>query len=156
MILDDVEHVEQLFNDEKVKLVFGIDSFSREQSKRWLNRNLEHQAQYGYGLFSIILKSTGEWIGDCGLEHGKLDGEDVVEIGYDLLSRHWGHGYATEAAMSVRDAAIDEFGIDKTALCCYIRQGNEASMKVAKKIGMTMKKKFQKADIEYCLYGYTE
>ena len=156
MILDDVEYIEQLFNDEKVKRAFGIDGFSREQSEHWLKRNLDHQTQYGYGLFSIILRSTGDWIGDCGLEHGIHDGEDVIEIGYDLLSHYWGHGYATEAAMAVRDAAVHELGIKKSTLCCFIRQGNEASIKVAKKIGMTMKSSFQKAGIEYWLYGYPE
>jgi hypothetical protein len=38
---------------------FGGELFTREQMQGWLNHNLEHQAHYGYGLFSVIRKSDG-------------------------------------------------------------------------------------------------
>ena len=66
---NDINKMLKIFNDENVMKSFNIKSFSREQMKHWIDRNLNHQKKYGYGLFSVILKSNNELIGDCGLEH---------------------------------------------------------------------------------------
>ena len=96
----DFDAIYAIFCDPKVLTAFSQDSFSREQMQGWIDRNLDHQRRYGYGLFAVILKTTGELIGNCGLEHSDYRDTPCVELGYDFLSRHWNQGYATEAALT--------------------------------------------------------
>ncbi len=156
MVEDDLADLHRIFTDANVMKAFGLESFSLEQMKEWLNRNLAHQRQYGYGLFSVVLKATGELIGDCGLEHGQFHGLPCVEIGYDFLSTHWNRGYATEAARRVRDYATEELLLGRDQLCSYIRQSNLASQRVSEKIGMHRISEFQRYGAAYYLYGYDD
>ncbi|GAA4094812.1 GNAT family N-acetyltransferase [Nonomuraea soli] len=58
----------------------------------------------GLGLMPIELRATGEFIGYCGLIVGQAS-FDEPEIAYELARRAHGHGYATEAARAVVEAA---------------------------------------------------
>jgi len=153
---NDVDDMLRIFTDENVLKSFGLQSFSREQMKMWVDRNLSHQNKYGYGLFSVILKSNQELIGDCGLEHTKFEGRPCVEIGYDFLSKYWNQGYATEAAKAVRDYAIRELNIDPKSVCSFIRTNNKASQRVSEKIGMQRIKEFKADDIDRYLYAFSK
>ena len=52
-----------------------------KQMEQWVQRNLAHQAEYGYGLYSVIHNSSGLLIGYCGLEHITLDRGLAAELG---------------------------------------------------------------------------
>jgi [ribosomal protein S5]-alanine N-acetyltransferase len=136
MVREDLDGLFGVFSDTKVLASFDLETFSREQMERWLNRNLEHQARYGYGLFSIFLRAEGTLIGDCGLEHMELGGRPEVELGYDLRSEYWNQGLATEAALAVRDYAFT--ALDLPRLVSLIREANDASARVAEKVGMRL------------------
>lgn len=152
---NDFDDMFKVFSDKKVLASFGLESFNREQMKGWVDRNLNHQKEYGYGLFSVILKSNEELIGDCGLEHTEFEGEPRVEIGYDFLSKYWNQGYATEAAKAVRDHAIYELNIASNSLCSFIRKNNTASQRVSEKIGMQKIKEYSSYGIDYVLYAFS-
>ena len=49
-------------------------SFDRAAVVDWILRNRTRYANDGYGLWAMILKSTGELIGDCGLVRQSVDG----------------------------------------------------------------------------------
>ncbi len=68
---------------------FGATPFDRRQMEQWVQRNLDHQARYGYGLFSVILKANGLLIGDCGLERMEVGNTSETELGYDVRSDYW-------------------------------------------------------------------
>jgi hypothetical protein len=86
-------------------------------------------------------------IGYCGLFYfPDIDGQPEIEIGYRLARSAWGHGYATEAALSVRDFAVTTLGIKR--LIAMIDPSNLASIRVAEKLGMRYEK-------EVMLEGYT-
>ena len=42
----------------------------------------------------MILKATGEMIGQAGLTMQPYKGKEILEIGYLLKEAHWHHGYA--------------------------------------------------------------
>ena len=44
-----------IFTDPNVMAAFDHPPFTPEQMQRWLQRNLDHQHEFGYGLFSILL-----------------------------------------------------------------------------------------------------
>lgn len=143
----DLEDLLKIFEDPLVMDAFNESPFNRQQMQSWLDRNLAHQERYGYGLFSVILKSERVLIGDCGLEHMEINGEEITELGYDMRSDYWNQGYATEAALAVRDFAFDELGLPR--LVSLIRVGNEASKRVSEKIGMRCVEEIERYGIRY-------
>jgi [ribosomal protein S5]-alanine N-acetyltransferase len=147
----DIDALHLIFVDPKVMVSFGVELFTREQMQRWLQRNLDHQNEFGYGLFSVILKETGGLIGDCGLE--QIEIERSTELGYDFRSDVWNQGYATEAAFAVRDYAFNVLHLPQ--LISFIRVGNLASKRVAEKLGMTLAGEFTRYGIQYWKFSLT-
>jgi RimJ/RimL family protein N-acetyltransferase len=153
MAEDDVDHLLRTFGDPKVMAAFESEPFDRPQMERWVRRNLEHQDRYGYGLFTLVLKSSELVIGDCGLEYMDVGDELESELGYDLCSDYWGQGLATEAATAVRDFAFDVQEIPR--LIAMIRRGNAASRRVAEKVGMHLETELERYGRPYWLYSMT-
>ena len=151
MVWEDVDPFLEIFSDPKVMESFGGRLFDRSQMEAWVGRNLKHQAKHGYGLFSAILKSEDRLIGDCGLENMDVAGSPEVELGYDFHSDYWGRGYATEAAIAVRDFAWHNLGL--TRLISLIRPSNVASCRVAEKVGMTRERELTRGGHPYWVYA---
>jgi len=149
MLATDIDALLLIFTDPKVMAAFNHPPFTRAQMERWLKRNLDHQDEFDYGLFSIILKETGELIGDCGLE--QMEEEGAAELGYDFRGDCWNQGYATEAALAVRDYAFDVLRLPQ--LISLIRVGNLASKRVAEKVGMQLIEEFIRYDVRYWKYA---
>jgi RimJ/RimL family protein N-acetyltransferase len=145
----DLDALLLIFTDVKVMEAFDHPPFTREQMRRWLQRNLDHQNQYRYGLFSVVLKETGELIGDCGLE--QMEDQGAAELGYDFRSDFWNQGYATEAATAVRDYAF--YILQLPQLISLIRVGNLASKRVAEKVGMTLAEEITRYETRYWKYS---
>ncbi|MHC4862047.1 MAG: GNAT family N-acetyltransferase [Planctomycetota bacterium] len=78
MTRDDVDDMLVIFADPRVMASFGVPPFDRTRMERWVDRNLAHQEQYGYGSFAVVHKADQVLIGDCGLEHMEVDGRDEV------------------------------------------------------------------------------
>jgi [ribosomal protein S5]-alanine N-acetyltransferase len=150
MVETDIESLHLIFTDPNVMAAFGGELFSRAQMEDWLLRNLGHQSQFGYGLFSVILKTDGILIGDCGLEQMEVDGQSIAELGYDFRSAYWNQGFATEAAAAVRDYAFGVLQLPQ--LISLIRVGNLASQRVAEKIGMKCISEFERYGNQYWKY----
>jgi RimJ/RimL family protein N-acetyltransferase len=85
----------------------------------------------GLGLLVIELRSTGEFLGYCGLTVGQAT-FDEPEIAYELAQRAHGHGYATEAAAAVVEAAA---ATGRTRLWATVREWNTPSFRVLQKLG---------------------
>lgn len=144
---DDFDALLRIFTDPKVMASFGGELFTPAQMHAWLDRNLDHQNQFGYGLFSVIRKTDGRLIGDCGLEQMTVDGEAAAELGYDFCSDAWNQGFATEAACAVRDYAFAELRLPQ--LISLIRVGNLASRRVAEKVGMQLMAEPERYGVRY-------
>ena len=91
------------------------------------------------GFWAVLLQ-TGEPVGTVLLklaplssEHKPLPPSNEHEVGWHLHPRHWGHGYATEAAMGALQRAHDA-GIDE--VIALIRPDNKRSQQVAERLGM--------------------
>ena len=147
----DLEALLCIFTDPKVMAAFESAPFDRHQMAAWLQRNLDHQATWGYGLYAVTLKTDGYLIGDCGLEVMDVEGTQVVELGYDFRSQYWNQGFATEAALAVRDYAFHTLGLPQ--LISLIQVGNVASQRVVEKIGMERISEFTRYGHRYWKYG---
>lgn len=143
----DFDALLQIFTDPRVMASFGGELFTPAQMQGWLARNLAHQTEFGYGLFSVIRKADGLLIGDCGLEQMEVEGQPLAELGYDFRSDAWGQGFATEAACAVRDYAFAVLRLPQ--LVSLIRAGNLASRRVAEKVGMSLRAEIERYGLRY-------
>ena len=109
-------------------------SFDEQRVRGWIERNIARYREYGFGLWAVCLKDTGEMIGDCGLTLQPIHGEMLPEIGYHIRRDCQRKGYAREAAAAVRDWAFHHTAYP--ALYSYCKYTNEPSYKTAEAIGM--------------------
>jgi [ribosomal protein S5]-alanine N-acetyltransferase len=99
-------------------------------------RSLEDARAYirerlGQSLWLVMRDGAGEAIGMCGLvERETLDSPD---LGYALLERHAGLGYATEAAAAVLRHVREVIRLPK--LAAITDPDNRASQRVLEKLG---------------------
>ncbi len=91
----------------------------------------------GFGLWAVVEKETGNLIGYCGLHKVTINeqGDKKTELAYRIYKKLWGKGFATEAAMAVRNYAFKNLNLDEIVSC--IAHDNERSKGVAKKVGLT-------------------
>ncbi len=115
---------------------FYPHAFSREESRAWIERSLERQERYGYSLWAIDDRETGEFLGNCGPIPQVIDGVDEIEIGWSVTPRRARQGIATEAAAAWRDRCLGPLGMDH--VISLIRPENVPSRGVAEHIGMSV------------------
>lgn len=126
---DDLDVWVDLHADERVNRFVG--AYSREQAAARLNAIARQWSERGHGLCAVELKSTGEFIGRCGLNYWAQFGE--VEAGWVLKAEAWGHGYATEAARACVEWGFAK--LDMPYVTAMIRPGNDPSVRVAERLG---------------------
>lgn len=90
-------------------------------------------ALYGFGMFSVIEKATGRWLGRLG--PWRPEGWPGNEIGWGLVHDAAGQGFAYEGAVAAIDWAFDELDWDGMIHC--IDDGNERSIALATRLGST-------------------
>lgn len=132
---DDLDDMHRLLGDPQVMRYYPRAK-SRDEVQRWIDWSRANYAKFGFGLWVIEDRTTGAFIGDCGLTWQNVDGEDVLEVGYHVLPKHSGQGLASEAA-----AACLRFGFENTdapMITAIINPDNTASRRVAERIGMTV------------------
>ncbi|MBQ6653973.1 MAG: GNAT family N-acetyltransferase [Erysipelotrichaceae bacterium] len=131
--MNDFDELHEIMSDAET-MQFYPAPFDEAKTRRWIKWNLENYAKYGFGLWAVILKETGELIGDCGVTIQNIDGELLPEIGYHIHKKYWRRGFAREAGQAVRDWAFANTGYP--SLYSYCKYSNEASCKTAEAIGM--------------------
>lgn len=82
---------------------------------------------YEYGMWLVFSRETGKLIGRAGLEHD--------EMGYMIAPELWNQGYATEVCRFIIDYARENTDFEE--LYCRIDERNEASVRLAQKLGFT-------------------
>ena len=107
--------------------------FDEDRVKGWIAKNRERYRVFGFGLWAVCLKESGEMIGDCGITMQLINGQIRPEIGYHIRSDQQGKGYAKEAAMGVRDWTFRStpFGV----VYSYMKAANLPSRRTAAAYG---------------------
>lgn len=109
---------------------------TQEQALAVLRERVFPQHALGLGRWACIEKSTGAFIGWCGIKHIPEDGE--YDVGYRFFEQYWGNGYATEAG-----AAVCEFAREKLAGKRVVGKAmldNHASRRVLEKLGLVFER----------------
>ena len=126
----------EINSDDRVMEFFPMRR-DRAESDALFDRIREQIAETGYGFFAVALKETGDVIGFTGLNdpyNVDIKPDGTPEIGWRMATRHWGKGYASEAARAMVDIAFDERGHDQVVAFAVAK--NHRSTAVMKRIGM--------------------
>lgn len=118
--------------------------FNADKVRNWIQWNMENYTSYGFGLWMVILKETGEPIGDCGITMQCIHGEMLPEIGYHIHKDHQRRGYASEAAAACMKLAFEEWNMP--SVYSYMKYTNVASYGVALKNGMHFVEEYDDPD----------
>lgn len=126
---DDDYFLHLLNKDEDVMKYVGPVK-SREESADYfrLARSITTE-HFGYRI--AIEKSTAEFVGWFVLKH--LDQTNQIELGYRLMKKYWGKGFATEGAEKMIQFAFEKLNLEK--LVAVTMPENDASQKVLNKLG---------------------
>jgi [ribosomal protein S5]-alanine N-acetyltransferase len=109
-----------------------------EEVREFVQMFLDHQKQIPRikFQFAVTLKSNGQLIGNCGVRRNSSE-ELEGDIGYELDPKHWGKGYATEAARAVMHFGFSQMHLQRISAWCVA--DNVGSAHVLEKLGMQLK-----------------
>lgn len=114
---------------ETARFVGGVQQ--REAAWRGMAAMAGSWVLKGFGMFSVVEKASGRWIGRVG--PWQPEGWPGTEVGWGILRDFWGRGYATESAAAAIDWAFDVLDWREVIHC--IDPANAPSRAVAERLG---------------------
>lgn len=141
MSMSDFDDLCKILQDSEVMYAYE-HAFEKDEVTRWLVKQLNNYETFGFGLWAVVLKESGEMIGQCGLTMQAVGETEVLEIGYLFRKEFWHHGYALEAAKATKNYAFQT--LDKSEVYSIIRDNNLPSQNVAIRNGMKICGQFTK------------
>jgi RimJ/RimL family protein N-acetyltransferase len=116
----------------------------------YLERNLAHWAEHGFGLWMLRDRGSGGMIGRAVLRHLEVEGVDEVETGYGFLPEHWGRGLATEVAHACIQLGRTRLGLK--SVVAITLPANRASQRVLLKAGMVYQREINHEGMRHMLF----
>ena len=102
-------------------------------AERWMSEKvLPSYTRYGFGFYLVELKESSVPLGICGLV--KREVLDDPDVGYAILTRHSGNGYAYEAAAAVMTYGRKTLGLRR--IIGVTSAKNAASIRILEKLGL--------------------
>lgn len=124
--------------------------FSSAEVQDWIRRNRARYDDVGFGIWAMLLRRSGELIGDCGCFVRELEGNVDCELGWHVRRDCWGIGYASEAAGQCIEYAFSVLGFPR--ITALVRPENVASCRVAEKNGMLVDRVIFWRDYDHRVY----
>jgi [ribosomal protein S5]-alanine N-acetyltransferase len=146
--LDDFDAAFEMFADDYAR-VFYPQMADRDNVRGWIEWNLRHYEEHGFGLWALELVTSGDFVGDCGLTFQDVEGKQELEIGYHIVSNQRRKGLASEAARASLDHGF--LTTDRDIICSIVDGSNPASRTVAERIH-THRRGFVKNGQDMVLY----
>ena len=144
----DTEAVHAYRRDPEVMRFAGGPDRTLEDTRRTIEAYCRHQRMYGFSKWAVLMKGTGELVGDSGL----LAMNDVpeFELGYRLAKRFWSLGLATECGQAWLRAAFHRLDLERVLAYCDER--HEASIRVMRKLGMEFDRMARIGGVDCCVH----
>jgi ribosomal-protein-alanine N-acetyltransferase len=150
IVPEDAAAMFEMDSDPEVHLYLGkspVDSV--EEALANINFIRQQYIEYGIGRWAIIDKETKQFVGWGGLKFrtDEVNGyTNFFDVGYRLLKRYWGLGFATESARASLKYAFEELRVD--AVYAMANVENIASRKALLKSGLQIKAQFEHEGIQ--------
>jgi len=150
LVAQDADALAAVLGD-PVAMQFYPAPFDRAEVGSWIRRNQARYFDPGFGLWAMVLKDSGELIGDCGCFVRELEGSVEFEMGWHVRRDLWDRGYASEAAQRCLEYAFSRLGAER--IIALVRPENVGSCRVAEKIGMKCERVIFWRGYDHCIYA---
>ena len=152
LMASDLDDLYAFYRDPEIRRYFPEGTLTldetREELEWFLNGHPDHPA---LGLWATIHKSTGQFIGRCGLLPWTIDGVAEVEIAY-LIAKPWQRqGFGAEAARALVRYGFEVLGLKR--LIALIDPAHEASIRTAMKAGLEFDREAEVDNAKCSIYA---
>ena len=139
LVPEDLGALHALYCDPEIRQYFPDGTRTLEETSQELEWFLHGHPMFPeLGLWAAVERSSGDFLGRCGLLPWEIEGQHEVELAFLIDKLRWGEGLATEAATAIVGYAESVLRLRR--LVCLIIPGNSASVRVAHKVGMTFER----------------
>ncbi len=125
-VMEDLPQLLELYEEERENP--DVKPFSDQPQKELAAYIQNRYPFYGYGLWTVLEKSSGRVVGRVGFQEVELP-----ELSYLIGRAYRGRGYGTEAARAVLTYAGEQLGFSRVLLRTSL--GNTPSKRLAAKLG---------------------
>lgn len=138
---EDSDFIIELLNQESfIKNIADKGVRTKKDAIEYLdNGPIASYQQFGFGLSGVQLKGSNELIGTCGLL--KRPELDYPDIGYALIDRFAGKGFAKEAAIGALEVADNQFKLKR--ICAVTSLDNPPSIGLLISLGFQFEKEIE-------------
>lgn len=154
IIPTDLHAMFELHSDPDVHIYLGNKTITSQEKLIEAMDSLRQQYNdFGVGRWAMIDKQSNEFIGWTGLEFVTKETnkhKNFYDLGYRLLKRFWGQGFATESAFASIDYAFNK--LKATEVYAMADIDNEGSNKILKKVGLKFIETFDFEGVEHNWY----
>ena len=107
--LEHASEVSTLLRDPRVAKTLTPDGLplSERDVRDGLRAKISHWERYGFGLWMVRDRASGEMVGRGGLQHTFVGGSSEIEVGWAIVPGRWGQGLATELALASVNTATE-------------------------------------------------
>lgn len=133
--LQDLHPLYNLYRDPEIRRYFPDGTRTLQETQEELEWFLNgHPRHPELGLWATVERSTGAFLGRCGLLPWAIAGRHEVELAFLIDKARWGEGLASEASEGIIKHAQAVLGLRR--LICLVMPENIGSAAVARKVGM--------------------
>ncbi len=145
----DVEEFYRIYRDPSITYYMEDLFPEKEQEIAYMKAYVDQvYGFYGYGLWTVILKETGQIIGRAGLS--VREGYELPELGFVIDVEHQRQGYAYEVCSAILDYAREELAFD--AVQALADENNSISIHLLEKLGFSYDSDIVISDNHYKLF----
>ena len=151
----DLDDLWALYCDPEITRYIPDAPRTRKEAREELEWHMNgHPRNPDLGLWATIHKESGKFIGRCGLLPWEIDRQHEVEVAYTIARAYWGQGLATEAARAILQYGFQQLSLPR--LVSLIEPENNASQRVAEKIGMAFERRVDEGEYTpFFIYSIT-
>lgn len=117
MMQDDAPAMHEVYGDTDVMRFLTPDvPRTLEETRRWVQAKIDlFERDDGMSLWSVVERTSGNVIGDCGLQWEEPRAGEPAELALGGRGGRasWGNGYGTEAAVACLIAAFRDLEVDR-------------------------------------------
>lgn len=146
---EDVDSFYRIYSDKSITAYIEDLFEDRDEEKQYIRDYIEKvYGFYGFGMWTVCLKETGEVIGRAGLS--MREGFEEPELGYVIGTKWQRQGIAAEVCRAVLTYGRDELGFERVR--ALVHPGNTASERLCCKLGFQYEKEITLDSEIYNLY----
>jgi ribosomal-protein-alanine N-acetyltransferase len=148
--LDDRDALMEILGD-PVAMRYYPTPFDRDAVAAWIEWARRSYEENGFGLWAVVRRSDGRFLGDCGPMLQPVEDVMIPEVGYHIVAAEQGRGYATEAARACVAWVFANTPYD--VVCSLVSPENAPSRAVAARVHSAMREFiWARHGKETCLY----